>query len=136
MKPIHSNFKETKQKDTQISLAHGSKVISATLARDISADETDTLLVDHAGNSERVGTIIVDDEIIYYHVYDSKEPGTFLDLLRGQGGTVSASHLVGASVTIIGKPRFGNPAVADSIISVQEVLLDLISRVETLEKKK
>ena len=138
-RPLRSNYTATRSgpraKDTEANLAHGSLVITTTLTRQLEQDETDLLLVGDAGAATVRGTAIVDDEIIYYHVYHRSEPGTLSDLLRGQQGTAAAVHAVGAPVTIVSQGRFNNPALSESIISMQEDILDLLARVEILERR-
>src|SRR6185369_10906498 len=136
MRSKYRQGKETGQrtKDSAVQLAHGSRVVATNLARDLDAAETDLLIVSDAGNSSPRGVVVVEDEIIFYHRYDRGEPGTLSDLLRGQQGSQRVAHRADAEVVILSSPRFGNPAVAEAIIAMQEDLLDLLVRVEGLEK--
>jgi len=138
-RPLKSHYRATKQgpraTDTSANLAHGSSVITTTLARAIDDSETDLLLVEDAGAASTKGVAVVDDEIIFYHLYHRSEPGTLSDLLRGQQDTQKAAHSAGAPVTILNQPRFANPALAESIIAMQEDIIALLARLDVLEKR-
>lgn len=133
--PIKSNFASTGRPDNLQNLAHGSKVMETTLASDLSAVESDKMLVSDASGLDRRGALVIGDEIIYYHHWDRFESEVILDLLRGQQGTIPAHHSAGTPVTILGAPRFSNPALPESVISMQQKLLELEARITALENK-
>jgi hypothetical protein len=130
---LFSQYAATGDPDTALNLAVGSSQITTTLAAELSEDEHDKVILTDGGLAEPKGTLAIEDEIIYYHVYDRKEPGCMLDLLRGQEGTAPATHANGTDVLILGRARFVNPAVKDSIMSMQDKLAELEARIVALE---
>jgi len=134
MKPFKSAFKSGGT-DTQISLSTGTKVITGVLIKPLSSNETDMIIINSSMAPDKSGTISIDDEIIYYHGCHKDEPGTLFDLLRGQEGTVATEHAIGTAVSIHGAARHGNPAIVDSMIAMQEKIIDLEMRLVKLEKK-
>lgn len=132
-KPLSSQYAADGEPDTALNLAVGSSQISTTLVAELSDTETDHVLIADGGLADREGTLRIDQEVIYYNLYQRNDPGAMLDLLRGQEGTTPATHANGADVLILGRPRFANPAVKDSIIAMQVTLADLIARIEVLE---
>lgn len=131
--PLQSNYVAGVSEDTSTTLALGTKVVTTTLTADLNAGETDLAQITDGTGSELKGTMVIDDEVIHYHRYDKSDSTSIGDLLRGQEGTADATHLSGATVMIIGAPRFGNPALVDSILAMQDHLADLESRVKALE---
>lgn len=129
MPPLQSVYDGT-TKDTEI--AQGVTVITTALAADLDIGDEDCSLTDATGAAGRA-TIVVDDEIIYYHSRLGNAPSTVEGLLRGQDGTVEADHVATAVVTIVSGPRFGNPALIDAVLMMQDHLVDLRSRVTALE---
>lgn len=130
---LFSQYAATGDPDTALNLAVGSAQITTTLAAELSDTETDKVILTDAGLAEPKGTLSIEDEIIYYHVYDRKEPGCILDLLRGQEGTTPATHANGSDVLILGRPRFANPAVKSSLMAMQDKLAELEARIVALE---
>lgn len=125
-----SSYSEDGTPDTQTSLSIGS-YITTTLASDINDSETESIELNDAGRAPVRGFISIENEIIYY---EGRYGSNLLkELERGANSTTPAAHTAGATVLILPPPFYINPALIDAIISLQENLNSLTTRVETLE---
>lgn len=124
MADFKSNFAESGTLDTTTTLGDGARVITTLLDVSIDADDTE-LTVLEGRPASKTGMLTIGAERIWYGDFDKSDPTRFWYLLRGQDGTTPASHAKGATVTIAGQPRVGNPAVPAAIIALQEIALNL-----------
>lgn len=131
MAGFQSNYAIDESPDTAINLANGAHSGETELAEDLAIDEEELMRVLDATNAPIGGTVVINDEIIYYHArYKASD---LLHLQRGMEGTTPAAHTAGSAVVIYGAPRFGNPAIAQAIIAMQGVITDLKARIAVLE---
>lgn len=140
-RPSISNFATDGSEDTAVTLTTGASEVSTVLTSDLSEEEEKVAFVDDAtGSVRKQGVMRIEEEIIYYGIFDPSSPNHLYDLIRGQEGTTPAPHLTGATVTIFGAAKFHNPARTQALISTQSELIsmkvlidDLTSRIEALE---
>lgn len=96
----------------------------ATLTVDLVAGERNSMQCDTTGAQRGGGLVQVENEVIYYGIFDPSEPGVLYDLYRGQNGTIEDDHHSGAAVTIFGYEK--------GMLSLFAHVLNLEKRVQDL----
>src|ERR1041384_1666174 len=124
---FESQFADDGTVDSLVNLADGIDTISTTLAEDLDAISEDFIKLVDPGAAPNAGVIKVDEELIYYDGRYSRAvtrtddiSKKLYDLTRGPS---RVAHYAGAPVTIYFPPRYGNPAIKESLIAVETALL-------------
>jgi hypothetical protein len=130
-KPLRSNFATNNTLDTKKTLFSGkSSVTTPVLTKELSSDETEEFFVNDSTGASNQGFAVIDEEVIFYSSRFGKYKIRYLK--RGYNDTVPAIHLVNTPVTFT--PLFYVPeSLVEAVIAVQDVVLNLKSRVERVE---
>lgn len=118
--PGQSQFAGGGTLDTAINLSMGVRVVTTTLATNLSNSEIEQVFLTDATGIPFRSTIVINDERIYC---DGRFGDTLQLLTRGAEGTTPASHTAGATVTYYSAPRFGNPAIEDAVMALENALI-------------